>query len=93
MKTMYVYIISSRSKTLYIGVTNDLKRRMLEHKSKTNMGFSTRYNVTKLVYFEETNDATAAIEREKSLKGLLRSKKIALIERSNPDWNDLAEEW
>ncbi|MEJ0072682.1 MAG: GIY-YIG nuclease family protein [Candidatus Saccharibacteria bacterium] len=90
---MYIYIASSHTQTLYIGVTNDLRRRMWEHKEKQIPGFTAKYNVTRLVYFEETNSSLAAIEREKVLKGWLRAKKISLIESQNPHWNDLAVDW
>ena len=93
MKTYYVYIMSNVSKTLYVGVTNNMERRVYEHRNKLHDGFSRRYNVTLLVYFEETNDVGAAIAREKELKGWLRSKKLALIESMNPQWQDLSREW
>src|SRR5215217_1362292 len=89
----YVYIISSLRRTLYIGVTNNLERRVFEHKTGAVPGFTSRYRVTRLVYFEDTNDVVAAIEREKYLKGWVRAKKVALIESMNPSWNDLAEDW
>ena len=89
----YVYIMSNFSKTLYIGVTNDLERRVYEHKQKLTEGFTKKYNVTMLVYFEETNDVNAAIEREKELKGWRRKRKIALIESMNPEWKDLNNGW
>jgi putative endonuclease len=76
---------------LYTGVTNDLNRRMYEHKNKVIKGFTQKYNVSKLVYFEETTDAYSAISREKQIKGGSRAKKIALIETINPDWKDLSE--
>jgi putative endonuclease len=85
--------MTNKSKTLYTGVTNDLGRRILEHKKKLVKGFTKRYNITKLVYCESANDVDAAIGREKQIKGWLRSKKIALIEVDNPDWRDLSEEW
>lgn len=87
---MYVYIATNHSKTLYIGVTNNLERRILEHKHKTIPGFTSKYNIHKLVYFEEIADPRQAIEREKQLKGWLRQRKIDLIEESNPKWTDLA---
>src|SRR3972149_743280 len=93
MKQYYVYIMTNRSKTLYTGVTNDLTRRVFEHKKKMVDGFTRKYNITKLVYYEETNDIQVAIGREKQIKGWLRSKKIALIESVNPEWNDLSESW
>jgi putative endonuclease len=90
MKSYYVYIASNASRTLYIGVTNNLDRRMYEHSHHLNPGFTSRYNVHQLVYFEETADVEAAIAREKHLKGWLRNKKIALIESVNPGWEDLS---
>jgi putative endonuclease len=90
MKEYYVYIMANRSRTLYTGVTNDLERRVYEHKRKLVPGFTLKYNVTKLVYFEATHDIRAAIEREKQIKGWLRRKKIALIDSVNPAWADLS---
>lgn len=92
LRRYYVYILASKLRTLYIGVTNDLPRRVWLHKAKVIKGFTSRYNVTRLVYFEETDDIGAAIHREKQLKGWRRSKKIALIETANPQWADLAED-
>jgi putative endonuclease len=89
----YVYIMTNKSKTLYTGMTNDLLRRVYEHKNKLVKGFTEKYNINKLVYFEITNDAYSAIVREKQIKGWLREKKISLIESMNPEWNDLSEEW
>ncbi len=93
MRDYYVYILSNMSKTLYIGVTNNLERRLYEHKNQLIDGFAKKYNLTKLVYFETTTDITAAIYREKQLKGLLRNKKIILIEENNPEWDDLSASW
>ena len=76
-----------------IGVTNNLERRMYEHKNKLICGFTKRYNLTKLIYYEATTDIRDAIYREKQLKGWLRSKKIALIEESNLGWDDLSLSW
>jgi putative endonuclease len=90
MKTFFVYIIASRSRRLYTGVTNDLTRRLYEHKSRMNPGFASRYRVDRLMYFEETNDPEAAITREKQIKSWRREKKIALIESQNPGWVDLS---
>jgi putative endonuclease len=90
MKTYSVYIMASASGVLYIGVTNDLDRRVFEHKNKLVPGFTARYNVRKLVYFEFFADVRAAIAREKELKGWLRKRKVALIESTNPHWNDLS---
>ena len=93
MKHYYVYMMTNRSKTLYTGVTNHLERRVWEHKHKVLPGFSSRYNITRLIYYEETDDIDQAIAREKQIKGWLRAKKIALIESTNPDWLDLSEKW
>jgi putative endonuclease len=89
-KSYYVYIMSSPSRTLYTGVTNDLERRVNEHKSGAISGFTKQYKIDSLVYFQETNDINAAIAAEKQIKGLLRPKKIALIEEENPTWRDLS---
>lgn len=91
MKEYYVYIMTNRSKTLYTGMTNDLKRRVHEHKEKLIPGFTKKYNISKLVWFDSTNDVQAAIAYEKKIKGWLREKKVALIESKNPEWKDLAE--
>ncbi len=93
MKRYYIYIMANRSKTLYIGVTNNLERRLYEHKHQLVAGFTSMYKMTRLVYFEEMSDVYAAIAREKHLKGWLRTKKVALIESINPEWRDLSEEW
>jgi putative endonuclease len=87
----FVYIITNKSGTLYTGVTNNLERRIYEHKHHLINGFTKKYKIEKLVYFEETNDIHAAISREKQIKGWLRKKKIALIESVNPGWKDLSE--
>jgi putative endonuclease len=83
--------MTNKSGTLYTGVTNNLERRIYEHKHHLVKGFTNKYNIGKLVYFEETNDIHAAISREKQIKGWLRKKKIALIESMNPGWKDLSE--
>ena len=93
MRQYYVYIMTNRSKTLYTGVTNDIERRVYEQKQKLVDGFTKRYNLTMLVYYERTNDVRSAIRREKQIKGWLRSKKIALIESMNPLWRDLSNGW
>jgi len=74
-------------------MTNDLNRRIYEHRQKLIPGFTRKYNITRLVYFEETSDVAIAIAREKEIKGWVRAKKIALIENSNPKWKDLSEGW
>jgi putative endonuclease len=91
-KSYFVYIMSSPSRTLYTGVTNDLERRVNEHKSGTLDGFTKRYRIDRLVYFQETNDIGGAIAAEKQIKSLVRSKKIALIEQENPSLQDLSAE-
>ena len=90
----YVYIVTNKHRTtLYIGMTNDLGRRIVEHKNGEIAGFTQRYHLNRLVWFEYFGDVTAAIAREKELKGWLRSKKIALIEKENPRWFDLSDDW
>ncbi len=89
----FVYILASKSRRLYVGVTNDLERRVYEHKKKLADGFTKTYRIDRLVHFEDTSDVREAIEREKKIKGLLRAKKVALIESTNPTWEDLSEAW
>ena len=93
MSKYFVYIMNSPSGTLYTGITNDLRRRVYQHKHHLVEGFTKKYNVTRLAYFEETGVVNAAIAREKEIKGWRRSKKIGLIKSTNPDWSDLAEDW
>src|SRR5260221_6383800 len=88
-----IYIMSSWSGVLYIGVTSDLVQRVWQHKSKQFGGFTKRYNVTMLVYYEQTTDALATIAREKQLKVWTREKKRSLVQAKNPKWEDLAEHW
>jgi putative endonuclease len=90
--SFFVYIVASPSRTIYIGVTNDLRRRVDEHKMKENPGFTVTYHVDRLVWFEEFADPTSAISREKQLKNWTRAKKIKLIESMNPAWDDLSFE-
>ncbi|HEV8176327.1 MAG TPA: GIY-YIG nuclease family protein, partial [Gemmatimonadales bacterium] len=90
-RTYFVYILSSETRELYIGVTNNLGRRLAEHRSGCDPGsYSVRRSTTQLVYFEMTSDVSAAIRREKRLKRLSRMRKMRLIEKVNPDWRDLA---
>lgn len=89
----FVYILASESGTLYIGMTNDLERRIREHKSGTIEGFTKKYGCKRLVYFEETNDVWAALEREKYLKTWNRRRKEELIAETNPKWKDLSDGW
>ena len=90
----YVYIMTNKYNTvLYTGVTNNLARRVFEHKQKIVSGFTSKYNVNKLVYYEHTTDVNAARAREKQIKAGSRAKKIALIEKENKEWRDLSEDW
>ena len=92
-KQYYVYIMTNKNNTvLYTGVTNDLKRRVYEHKNKLTDGFTKKYNITKLIYFEVGRDAAATIAREKQIKAGSRAKKTALVNTINPDWRDLYNE-
>ena len=90
----YVYIMANRPQgVLYIGVTNNLERRVIEHRQLQTKGFTSRYHCHRLVYCEHHPDVYEAIGREKQLKGLLRIKKIALVETTNPRWHDLSRDW
>jgi putative endonuclease len=93
MADFYVYIMSNPSRTLYTGVTNDLERRVIEHKLGLNPSFTSQYQVNMLVWYDTLPDIEQAIEAEKRIKSLRRSKKLALIEKMNPLWLDLAENW
>jgi putative endonuclease len=93
MNKFFVYIISNSKRTLYTGITNDLIRRITEHKKGTGSKFSTKHKLNTLVYFEEGDNINEAIYREKQIKGWLRSKKISLIEEANPNWEDLSKAW
>jgi putative endonuclease len=91
-RTFFVYILASDTRELYIGVTNDLTRRVAEHRAGLNPdSYSSRHGTSRLVHFEMTSDALSAIRREKRLKRLSRRRKLRLIEKLNPDWQDLAE--
>jgi putative endonuclease len=89
----FVYILSSKTKRLYIGVTNNLELRVTQHKRHEVEGFTSRYDIDQFVHYEETDDVYAAISREKQLKGWLRIRKIQLVQDMNPDWEDLAADW
>jgi len=89
----YVYILTNRSKTLYVGMTNNLHRRVWEHKFGSGSAFCKRYKIDRLVYYESFDDVRNAIDREKRIKGWLRIKKIQLIVSVNPAWSDLSEGW
>jgi putative endonuclease len=93
MREYYVYILTSVSQTLYIGVTNDLQRRIHEHRVGLGSEFTRKYHVHQLVYYESTNNVSTAIEREKELKSWRRSRKLDLIREKNPEWKDLAADW
>ncbi len=94
MRDYYVYIlVSTNLKVIYIGVTNNLERRLYEHKNGLIEGFTSRYYVDRLVYFEQSTDVNAAIGREKQLKGWKREKKNQLVKSANPEWKDLSLKW
>ena len=93
MTQYYVYMMTNNSGTLYTGVTNDLVRRVFEHKQRLSSGFTRKYNITRLVYYEVHEDPLSAIAREKQIKSWLRRKKIQLIQSVNPEWRDLAATW
>jgi putative endonuclease len=93
MKRYYVYILTSKTGTLYIGVTNDLQRRIYEHKCALIEGFTKRYSINRLVYYEETTDINEAITREKQMKTWRRRRKVDLIKLMNPEWKDLSDGW
>ncbi|MGI8475326.1 MAG: GIY-YIG nuclease family protein [Thermomicrobiales bacterium] len=93
MADYFTYIMSNDSKTLYTGMTNNLERRVWQHKAGSTMGFTTLYRCTALVWCEAFPDPLSAIAREKQIKGWIRAKKLALIEEANPGWADLSAEW
>jgi len=90
---MYVYVLASKTRRLYVGVTNDMVRRLWQHRTGQVPGFTKKYSVSRLVYFESFDDPSVAIKREKQLKSWARVKKLALIESSNPGWVDHAADW
>jgi putative endonuclease len=90
---MFVYILGSKTRVIYVGVMNDLVRRIWEHRSGAIAGFTHRYGLDRLVYYEASRDPAGAISREKQIKGWARVKKVAMIETENPEWRDLAEDW
>ena len=92
VREYYVYILASRSRVLYTGVTCNLQRRVRSHREGMTPGFTTRYRVNRLVYFEVTRDIRSAIAREKQIKGWKRGRKVALIQSVNPDWDDLSND-
>jgi putative endonuclease len=92
-RSYFVYILTNRNRTLYVGVTNHLPRRIYEHRSGEILGFTSKYKIHRLVYFEDLDDVGQAIAREKEIKGWLRSRKIQLIESVNSRWKDLSLQW
>ncbi len=92
-KRYFVYIMTNPSKTLYTGTTNSIRRRVREHKLKLTPGFAAKYNITRLVCLETFEDVRNAVEREKQIKAWTRAKRVALIESTNPKWDDLSREW
>ena len=93
MKTYYVYIMSNTTGTLYTGITGNLERRIYEHKNGLGDGFTKKYNITRLIYFEETGDVQTALAREKEIKKWRRAKKLDLVRTVNPKFEDLSENW
>ena len=92
-KTYYVYIMTNKSGTLYTGMTNNIQRRVRQHKDRFVAGFARKYNVTKLIYYERFADVRVAIAREKEIKGWVRRKKLDLVASVNPQWDDLSDDW
>lgn len=93
MRTFYVYIMASKSGTLYVGITSNIKKRVWEHKNHLLPGFTEKYRIEKLLYFETIGDSMSAINREKQIKKWRREKKVKLIDSMNPKWIDLSQEW
>lgn len=93
MKTFYVYIMGSKSGTLYVGLTSDIKKRVYEHKNHLIAGFTDKYNIDRLLYIETMSEPTSAIKREKQIKAWRRERKVELIDSLNPEWNDLSQDW
>jgi len=89
----YVYILTNQSRTLYVGFTNNIRRRVRQHKAGLVEGFTTRYKISTLVYFESFRDPSSGIAREKQIKSWRREKKLRLIEQENPEWRDLSDGW
>ena len=93
MAEYYVYMMTNVGRTLYVGVTNDLVRRVWEHEHKVAQGFTSRYQIDQLVWYEFTADVSAAIAREKQIKGWKRRRKVQLISGFNPSWSELSADW
>ena len=92
-RVYFTYMMASRSRTLYVGVTGAMSRRAFQHKQKKHGGFTARYNCHRLVWFQRFSEISDAIQREKELKGWTRAKKVALVEAANPTWEDLSAQW
>jgi putative endonuclease len=92
-RVYYVYIMTNHTGTLYVGLTNDLHRRIFEHRENEGSQFTSRYRIRRLVHWEDFGDVRLAIEREKEIKAWRREKKVALIEKQNPGWKDLSDGW
>jgi putative endonuclease len=92
-RTYYVYILTNKSGTLYTGITGNLKKRVWQHKTKEVRGFTQKYNIDRLIYYETFSDVWSAIAREKQIKGWVRRRKVGLIASMNPDWRDLSDGW
>ena len=92
-KTYYVYIMTNQSRTLYVGFTNNIQQRIMQHKEGLVEGFTSHYKIDTLIYFETFSDATSGIAREKQIKRWRREKKVRLINQENPDWHDLSDGW
>ena len=93
MKTFYVYILASKTGTLYVGLTNNIKRRIYEHKQHIVPGFTDKYDIDRLLYFETFRSSVSAIGREKQIKAWRREKKVQIIDSKNPEWKDISEDW
>jgi len=93
VREYWVYILANMHRTLYVGVTSDLRARVYEHKNALVPGFTSKYGIDRLVYSESANDVNAALSREKQLKGWVRARKVRLIEQKNPTWKDVADTW
>ena len=93
MRSYYVYIMTNKSGTLYVGLTNNIKRRVYQHRNKLIPGFTAKYNITRLLYFERLSDPDSAIAREKQIKPWRRQKKLSLIKSRNPTFADLSHDW
>ena len=93
MKNYYIYIMTSQSGTLYVGMTNNIKKRVYQHKNHLIPGFTDKYTIDQLLYVETMSDLVSAIRREKQLKKWRREKKVTLVDSQNPDWKDLSEDW